>query len=192
MFSKLTENNMRERVLTEAEEVKIFKALYDIEELSADYLMLLLYSGCRLSEPMSITPDVIDWTRQVFFVDHKTARFTGKRRPVMMNDVTEAILHKYFDGCAEPFKDLDRYHLGRVWNRVLRVVGLEDSDLVIHSLRHTFATRLVNSGVPLYEVQVLLGHSDSKTTERYAKLELDTLSSAVRKLNKKKQPEVVT
>ena len=192
MFSKLTENNMRERVLTDDEEVMLFNALYGIEKLSADYLMLLLYSGCRLSEPFSLTKGDIDWNRDVFFVDHKTARFTGKRRPVMMNEVTREILLKYFTSSSTPFAELDRYHLGRVWNRGLMVAGLQDSDLVIHSLRHTFATRLVNSGVPLYEVQVLLGHSDSKTTERYAKLELDTLSSAVRKLDKKTPSEVVT
>lgn len=192
MFSKLTENNMRERVLSDAEEVMLFNALYRIEELSADYLTLLLYSGCRLSEPMSVTRADIDWQRGVFYVDHKTARFTGKRRPIMLNNQSETILHKHFDTHPQPFAKLDRYHLGRVFNRALKEVGLEDSGLVIHSLRHTFATRLVNSGVPLYEVQVLLGHSDSKTTERYAKLELDTLSSAVRKLDKRNQPEVVT
>lgn len=192
MFSKLTENNMRERVLSEAEEVKVFYELYAMEPTSADYLMLLLYSGCRLSEPLSVSKNDIDWTRDVFFVDHKTARFTGKRRPVMMNEVTKAILHRHFIEYNNSFSHLDRYHLGRVFNRALKAAGLEDSGLVIHSLRHTFATRLVNSGVPLYEVQVLLGHSDSKTTERYAKLELDTLSSAVRKLDKRNPPEVVT
>lgn len=188
MFSKLTENNQRERVLSEAEEVKLFSALYQIEPLSADYLTLLLYSGCRLSEPFSVTPADIDWTKGVFYVDHKTARFTGKRRPVLMNAQTEAILSKHFVDKDKPFETLDRYHLGRVFNRGLKEVGLEDSGLVIHSLRHTYATRLVNLGVPLYEVQVLLGHSDSKTTERYAKLELDTLSSAARKLDRGVSP----
>lgn len=192
MFSKLTENNKRDRILSEAEEVKLFHALYKIETLSADYLTLLLYSGCRLSEPFTVTKADIDWGRGVFFVDHKTTRYTGKRRPVLMNEQTTSLLHKYFDAKDKPFEELDRYHLGRIFNRGLKLVGLEESGLVIHSLRHTFATRLVNSGVPLYEVQVLLGHSDSKTTERYAKLELDTLSSAVRKLDKRNQPEVVT
>jgi integrase len=37
-----------------------------------------------------------------------------------------------------------------------------------HDLRHTFATRLVQSGVDLYKVSKLLGHRDIKTTQRYA------------------------
>ena len=192
MFSKLTENNKRDRVLSTAEEVKVFSALYKRDEKVADYLMLLLYSGCRLSEPMSVSANDIDWERGVFFVDHKTARFTGKRRPVMLNNQTEIIMRKYFDADTHPFSKLSRHVIGKTWNKALADCGLDKEPLVIHSLRHTFATRLVNKGVPLYEVQMLLGHSDSKTTERYAKLELDTLSTAVRKLDKTTSKNSVT
>jgi integrase len=193
MFSKLTEDNMRERTLTATEEVDLFNELYKIEELSADYLKFLLYSGCRLSEPMTVNKADVDFVQGVFYVDHKTARFTGKRRPIVLNGVTEAILLKWCAVNVQPFLKLDRYHVARVFNRALKSAGLADSELVIHSLRHTFATRLVNDGVALYDVQKLLGHSDSKTTQRYAKLELGTLSSAVRRLDKKDlTPEVVT
>jgi len=46
-------------------------------------------------------------------------------------------------------------------------------------LRHNFASVLINSGRSLYEVQKLLGHSNSKTTERYAHLQQSTLKDAV-------------
>ncbi len=39
---------------------------------------------------------------------------------------------------------------------------------VMHSLRHTFATHLIRSGKPLWDVQALLGHASVKTTEKYA------------------------
>ena len=42
--------------------------------------------------------------------------------------------------------------------------------VVIHTLRHTFASQLVINGIPIYTVQKLLNHKDSKMTERYAKL----------------------
>jgi site-specific recombinase XerD len=56
--------------------------------------------------------------------------------------------------------------------------GLNDRDVVkekggkvtLHTLRHTFASKLVKAGISLYEVAVLLGHSDPKTTQRYAHL----------------------
>ena len=41
---------------------------------------------------------------------------------------------------------------------------------VLHNLRHSFASFLVNSGRSLYEVQKLLGHFNAKTTQRYAHL----------------------
>ena len=188
LFSKLSENNKRERVLSQSEEVKVFNALYKRDEKGADYLMLLLYSGCRLSEPLSVTSSDIDWERGVFYVDHKTARFTGKRRPVLLNNQTETIMRKYFITDSKPFSNLTRHGIWKLWSKALADCGLDKEPLVVHSLRHTFATRLVNSGVPLYEVQKLLGHSDSKTTERYAKLELDTLSTAVKRLDKHNQP----
>jgi integrase len=54
------------------------------------------------------------------------------------------------------------------WNTVRIEAGLPD--LRIHDLRHSFASALVNHGVPIYDVQKLLGHQSIKTTERYAHL----------------------
>lgn len=52
------------------------------------------------------------------------------------------------------------------------------ADVRIHDLRHSFASLLVNSGRTLYEVQHLLGHTQVKTTQRYAHLSQDTLLDA--------------
>lgn len=49
------------------------------------------------------------------------------------------------------------------------------SDVRIHDLRHTYASMLINSGVSLYEVQTLLGHSSMQMTQRYAHLEPNLL-----------------
>ena len=48
----------------------------------------------------------------------------------------------------------------------------------IHDLRHSFASFLVNAGRSLYEVQKILGHTQIKTTQRYAHLSQDTLIEA--------------
>lgn len=183
MFSKLKEDNARKRVLSEAEEERVFAKLYEYDEVAADYLKLLLYSGCRLSEPLSVRKDNIDFPEGVFWVDHKTDSFTQLRRPIIMNGVTSAIMHKYFDSNIDAFRGINRFYIRRVFMRALKACQLENSELVVHSLRHTFATRLVNSGVELNVVQVLLGHSNISTTTRYAKLNLETLSSAAKRLD---------
>ena len=48
-----------------------------------------------------------------------------------------------------------------------------------HTLRHTFASHLANNGVTIQAIQVLLGHSDLKTTMRYAHIASETLVSAI-------------
>ena len=51
-----------------------------------------------------------------------------------------------------------------------------------HDLRHTTASWLINSGVDLYTVGKILGHSGPQTTARYAHLSTATLEQAMRKL----------
>jgi site-specific recombinase XerD len=59
------------------------------------------------------------------------------------------------------------------WNTARNKAGL--SGLRIHDLRHSFASALVNHGVPIYDVQKLLGHQSIKTTERYSHLSPERL-----------------
>jgi integrase len=63
------------------------------------------------------------------------------------------------------------------WNAARRQAGLDE--FRIHDLRHSFASILVNNGVPLYDVQKLLGHASIKTTQRYAHLNAAKLFRSV-------------
>ena len=62
------------------------------------------------------------------------------------------------------------------WDSARREAGL--GGVRIHDLRHSYASFLVNAGRTLYEVQRLLGHTQIKTTQRYAHLSQDTLLAA--------------
>lgn len=64
------------------------------------------------------------------------------------------------------------------WDTARRAAGLPD--LRMHDLRHSFASFLVNGGCSLYEVQRLLGHTNSRTTQRYAHLSQAALLDAMK------------
>ena len=57
------------------------------------------------------------------------------------------------------------------------------TDVTWHTLRHTFASRLVNSGVDIVTVKELLGHSNISVTMRYAHTNLDSKRAAVDRLD---------
>ncbi len=70
----------------------------------------------------------------------------------------------------------------KVWCKVLTDAKL-DKQPRIHDLRHTYASHLVQAGVPLEKVQLLLGHSSITTTSRYAHFAPDHAMDAVRVLD---------
>lgn len=67
------------------------------------------------------------------------------------------------------------------FRRILRRIGLAGS---LHTLRHTFASHLVQAGVPLYDIAKLLGHSNTRTTEIYAHLAPQSFEAAIKRLPK--------
>ena len=69
-------------------------------------------------------------------------------------------------------------YLSKRFSHYRRLAGLP-GQLHFHSLRHTYASRLVQSGASVYKVQALLGHSNVKTTQQYAHLTGQSLRSDV-------------
>lgn len=89
---------------------------------------------------------------------------------------------------GKPYGSL--YH---AWNRLRSTIGMPQ--LRMHDLRHTFASLLINAGASLYSVQQSLGHSDPKTTMRYAHLADSTqrqlIQSAVGQVGKRLSAETL-
>ncbi|KXW58095.1 tyrosine recombinase XerC [Ferrovum myxofaciens] len=54
-----------------------------------------------------------------------------------------------------------------------------------HDLRHSAASEMINQGVDLYTVGGVLGHKDSRSTQRYAQLATESLAAAIMKIGKK-------
>jgi integrase len=72
----------------------------------------------------------------------------------------------------------------RAWERARSTAGLDH--VHFHDLRHSAASEMINAGVDLYTVGKVLGHRDSRSTQRYSHLTHDTLAAAVGKIGKRR------
>lgn len=110
---------------------------------------------------------------------------TGEARAVPLNKVAlEIIKNQKGKNATYVFtsKSGAKIHPDKPYHSLktaLKKLGLTGD---IHKLRHTFASKLAMKGVPLFDIQRLLGHSDSKTTMIYAHLSPGHLQESVKKL----------
>ena len=140
----------------------------DSRREQADIIRLLLLTGCRRNEILRLRWSEVDRDRLVL-ADGKTGP-----RIVPLNTPARHILQRRPNG-GSPFvfpspRDPDRPRSRNLpfWYRARREAGIEDVRL--HDLRHTHATHAVMNGVPVPVVSRLLGHSDVRSTLRYAHL----------------------
>ena len=134
----------------------------------ADIIRLLLLTGCRRSEIVRRRWSEVDRDKLVL-ADSKTGP-----RTVPLNTQARRILERRPRG-ASPFvfpspRDPARPRSRNLsfWYRARREAGIEEVRL--HDLRHTHASHAVMNGIPVPVVSRLLGHSDVRTTLRYAHL----------------------
>jgi len=133
-----------------------------------------IYScGLRLSEGLALTVADIDSQRMVVRVRQGKG---GRDRYVPLADRTLALLREYWQACrpAKPFlfpsrdgtEPLTSSSLQRTFTAVVRASGLE-KHASVHTLRHSYATHLLECGVHLRVIQELLGHRSPQTTAIY-------------------------
>ncbi|MFH0992290.1 MAG: site-specific integrase [bacterium] len=113
----------------------------------------------------------------------------GKMRVIPLNETVFYMLQsKWEKNCSEFVFTLNGSQIKGCWlshlfKKYVRKAKLENEKIHFHSLRHTFATWLVQDGVPIYEVQKLLGHSSISVTQVYSHLAASELHSAVNKID---------
>ncbi len=132
----------------------------------ADIIRLLLLTGCRKSEILTMKWSEVDGD-MLRLADSKTGP-----RTVWLSEAAQAIIARQlqtggafvFPSPRDPAKPQSR-QLG-LWRRARREAGIEDVRL--HDLRHTVASQAVAKGVPLPTVARMLGHAQPTMTLRYA------------------------
>lgn len=173
-------DNKRQRFLSAPEMARLHAALLTSDSPLLRYIIaMLLLTGARKREVLDARWPDLDLKQRLWTIPVTKA---GRPRHVPISDPVMKLLsrvprrsdiHWVFPNPATGRPYTSIYY---PWATVRKRAGLEDVRL--HDLRHSFASMLINNGRSLYEVQHLLGHTQAKTTERYAHLKQETLLEA--------------
>lgn len=159
------------KVLTEEE---ISRLLESSKEDILAYTMILfdLSTGLRVSELINIKYDNLSLVQR--YVKVKGKRNKDRIVPFSLECLT--VLNTYLKGkdkkksnyvfTNNKYKKISRQTFYQMLRKYSKLASINKT-FGPHVLRHTFATRLINSGAKLRQVQVLLGHSQIETTEIY-------------------------
>ena len=197
-IKNLRDDNRIERFLSNEQTIHLLTAVKQSESEMLQYIVLfLIYTGARKREALDAKWQDIDWDKKSWRIP-KTK--SGKVRHIPLSRGALSVLEALENLCMEgklgehlkaySLADMtQRYIFANIrtgqpyvsffysWNAARVRAGMPD--LRVHDLRHSFASFLVNAGRSLYEVQELLGHSDIRTTSRYAHLSRERLIAAV-------------
>jgi site-specific recombinase XerD len=159
--------------------------------------ILTTYSmGLRLSETLSLQVGDIDAQRKQVHIRRGKGH---KDRLVPLPDLTyhalRSLWRKHRNPCwlfpnaagsmarvAQAKSHMDCGGAQAAMKAVVTACGIKKK-VSIHSLRHSFATHLLEQGLSLRHIQGLLGHASSKTTERYTQLTKETQQDALATIN---------
>ena len=167
-------NNKRIRYLTENEASTLLSALYIKSELWHDISIFALNTGMRANEIFSLRHEAINLNQNTLTI------FEAKNscmRIIPLNANSRHIAQKY-TSLKLPFlfSNSKFSQVSKIFRSTVQELGINNTSIdrrdkiVFHSLRHTFASWLVQKGVPLMVISNLLGHKDLTMTMRYAHL----------------------
>jgi integrase/recombinase XerD len=167
-------------VLSPDEVVRFFAAIADLKLRAL--LMTAYAAGLRVSEVTRLRVADIDSSRMVIHIHQGKGQ---KDRYVMLSPRLLEILRAYwkvarprdylFPG-AQPDRPITTRTAQAACRRACVHAGL-DKHVTVHTLRHSFATHLLEAGTDLRTIQVLLGHRSFSTTARYVHVATASLAS---------------
>jgi len=168
-----------------------------LQHIKEDYLKsfytIAFNTGMRAGELCNLSWNVIDLSQRIITVKNTNTFSTksGKERIIPINDKVYRELLKRKPkviNINSENNDFVFYRIAGVkllvdfvskkFKKACRAAKLSE-DMHEHSLRHGFASQLVQKGVSLYVVKEILGHSDLKTTQIYSHLQKEDLQNAV-------------
>jgi integrase len=169
----------RIRYLTQEEEQLLASLMIQWKQAPVlEAITVLLDTGMRVGELLALQVKDVDLRENIISIWQNKGDLP--RSVPMTTRVRDIVSGRCAASRGLVFFNLTRETLRYYWDRARSAMGLDDDDqFVPHALRHTCATRLVQSGVSLYVVQKILGHSSIQVTEKYAHLSQRELRDAI-------------
>lgn len=158
-------------ILSTNEVQRIIKAVFNIRHRTL--LMVIYGAGLRVSEAVNLKISDIDKDRMTL---HIRCAKGGKDRYVILSPVVYQALRDYWKACQ--FKDyvfpsqnnlnkpMSTHRALQIFKSAKARAGITKQG-GIHSLRHGFATHMLESGADIFAIKTLLGHSSIQSTVRY-------------------------
>ncbi len=167
---RMKEDQSHPKILDAEKIARVFAGMRNPKHKLA--LSIAFGCGLRVAELAALKIQDLDFTRRIVHVRQGKGK---KDRIVMLPDTLEKPLQDYL-ACYQPKlylfesplpgRPMARRTFQEVFKQACHKAGIKAVG-GIHSLRHSFATHLLESGTDIRFIQALLGHSSSKTTERY-------------------------
>jgi site-specific recombinase XerD len=175
--------------ISEAEFVKILENVKT--SLLKDVYVTLFHTGMRAGELINLKWNDVDLESRIISI-RNTIEFStkGKKdRIIPINDKLLRVMQKHFPKMINlnkpqfvferiPGFRLTIDYLSKHFKKAVRAAKMNDQ-IHLHTLRHSFASNLIQKGVSLYVIKELLGHEDFKTTQMYSHLQHQNLADAV-------------
>ncbi len=185
-----TTDNKRLRYLSREQAADLLVELATISRDVHDMALLSIHTGMRAGEVFSLTWADVDLAGGVVLLKDTKS---NKTRPAFMTGAVKSMLQSRTKTAPAELVFPGRngkkiVQASDTFTRAVDKLGLNEGitdrrqRVTFHTLRHTFASWLVESGTDIYTVQELLGHSDLKLTARYAHIGENSLRSAVQRL----------
>jgi len=185
-------DNKRARYFSHEEADRFLKELLTRNESLWKIALISLHCGLRFGEIANLRRGDIDTRRKIIGIRDSKGGFARHGR---MTEEVRRIFSDMETGKREEllFTDSNGNRMRRpskIFTAVIDALGFNEGvtdarqKITFHSLRHTYASWLVDRGVGLYDVQRLLGHRSSVLTERYSHLSDSRLTEDVKELER--------
>lgn len=172
---------------------KLLSLMNDNEDMK-DAVIFSVNTGFRQMEMITLTWSQVNLNDRIVVLDNSShITKTKKVRSIPLNPDAYEVIQKRYLKRAESIeyvftlngKMIDANRLTQRFKKYVYASKI-NSKLNWHALRHTFASWLVQSGISIYVVSKLLGHSNVQTTEIYSHLRRDDFINAVNQITQKR------